>query len=275
MSQIAGSDPVDPAIRDTRRAQKSARRRAWALPVIAIAAVLVGLGAGWLLFSRDMSVVAMTAAQQDAWAQLEASGDYDAGSIHLVGHKYGADIWMATRGEVHLECLVLTRADAEPTTGCRSDQQDDEDAQLQVNSTYQDDGTEYAMWASIAEDIAGNQVAIVQRMDMSQGWDWHSMYSDVELEIVDILEAAGFRGDTLNIVGYDGETPVWVGAQGQICVMIVQDGSVAQQCGDIATDSDQPLVLTVGDTAYSVSLSSNRGFSLTIERGVGETGTGR
>jgi hypothetical protein len=262
------ADAAVPAPRAADPGAPRAPRRRWLLPLVAAVAVLVGLGAGWLLFDPGVHRSTMTAAQQDVWSELEASGDYDAGSIQLVGEKYGATAWAATQDKAKRTCIVLTRKGLDPATGCRSSTGDYEGFDLQVNLDYTEDGDQYMLFALLVEDSGGNPVTVIQRQNMTQNtWDWRSQYTKDELTLVDVLESTGIHGESLNLLGYDGTTPIWMYQDDQTCLAVVlNETDVAQQCGTLSTDPDMPLQLMVGDVVYSVSDSPNRGPSLTIIR---------
>jgi hypothetical protein len=227
----------------------------------------VGLGAGWLLFDPGVHRSTMTAAQQDVWSDLEASGDYDAGSIQLVGEKYGATAWAATQNKAQQTCIVLTRKGVDSALGCRSSTGDYEGFDLQANLDYAEGDDHYMLFATLVEDIDGNPVTIMQRQNLTENsWDWRSQYTADELAVVAVLENAGIQGELLNLIGYDGATPVWLYQSDQSCVLVVRNGvDVAEQCGALTTDPGMAIELVSGDVTYSVR-DSNRGPMLTILR---------
>lgn len=283
VSQVAVSDAEATAVRDPRvedadvsRANDAgtprAPRRRWMLPLVATIAVLVGLGAGWLMFGTGADRTTMNAAQQHTWSELEASGDYDPGSIHLVGEKYEATAWSATQDKGQRTCVILTRKDLDPAMGCRSSSGDYEGFDLQVSLDYTEDGDQYMLFAVLIEDAGGNPVTIIQQQNMTDsGWDWRSQYNEDELVQVDLLEKTGLDGEQLILVGYDGATPVWLYQGDRTCLMVVLGATdVAQECGTLTTDPDMPLQLTVDDALYSV-IDSSRGPSLTILRSAAPT----
>jgi len=272
-AQLAASDPGEAAIpapragQDGHQASVTPRTRRWLLPLVAVLAVLVGLGAGWLLFGNAANRATMSAAQQEAWSDLEASGDYDPGSIHLVGEKFGATTWVATQEAAKRTCIVLTKKGLDPASACRSSTGDYQGFDLQVNLDYTEDGDQYMLFAMLIEDVGGTPVTVIQRQNMTDnGWDWRSQYNEDELAQVDVFEDAGFDGEWLTLIGYDGAVPVWLYQGERTCLMVVEGaGDIAQQCGELTTDPDMPLQLAVGDVIYSV-VDSNRGPSLSIIR---------
>jgi hypothetical protein len=234
---------------------------------------VIGIVVGSLVFGR-LTQAPMTAQQQEAWATMEASGQYDPGSIRLAGAKYGAAIWSATRQQGDVPCVILTRpgaVDESPSAaGCAMSTKADQEMPVQGTLTYREKGVDYVLWATLSDDIAGNPAVIVQRERANQPWDWHMQYSDAELKLIDVLLAAGFDGEMVSILGYDGDTPVWMGNDPDgagPCLMIVHDdGIMAKQC-DSSGGSDR-IALTVGDTTYGV-LTSDHSSMLSITRAPG------
>lgn len=246
-----------------------AKRRIPVIPLLAVAALAVGVLVGAFVFGRLAGPV-MSAEQQDTWTKLAASGMYDPGSIHLAGSKYGASVWSATQHDGSRQCMILTRPKMSevPGTGCENP----EDAaggtprSAQATINYRENGTDYQLWATITDDITGNPIVTIQRQNTDEPWDWRSQYSAAELKMVDALAAVGFNGDTLSILGYDGETPVWVSLGDQQCLMVVQQGDVHKSC---AGSGAAPPTLTVGTATYGI-LTSDRGSAvLTITRASG------
>lgn len=248
------------------RARVPVRRRV--LAGVAAVAALLGLGAGWLLFGTDLGRTAMTAEQQAAWSDLETAGEYDAGSIHLVGEKYGATTWRATRDDEKLSCLILTRKDLAPAGTCMPAGNAAEGFELQVTLDYAEDGDHYLLWAMIVEDSEGEPVAVIQRQNMGETtWDWRAQYSQEELALAEVLDGSGFAGEHLQILGYDGAMPVWLYQQDRTCLLaVVNDVEVVAQCGMLTDDASAPLELKVGDVVYS-AIDTNRGATLTVIRG--------
>ncbi|MDT0156425.1 hypothetical protein Q9R19_02180 [Microbacterium sp. ARD32] len=227
----------------------------------------------------------MNETQQSMWSALEASGDYDPGSVHLLGSRYGVDAWEVTRSNGRQQCILITRGSSlddddagSPTAGCAAPEADgaspdegDESDSIQANLAYTEDGVDYIAWANRIDDVNGDSVVLLRRNDANAGWDWRSQYTDAELELVDQLEGAGLDGETLRIIAYDGDLPVWTGFSdtGQ-CVAIVKDG-VASHCGELTPES-APLELQVDSTVYELRVGYERGDSLTIYRGIDGAG---
>ncbi len=246
---------------------RGARRR-WLLPVVAGLAVLLGFGGGWLAFARGDGAPAMSEKQQEVWTRIEASGTYDPGSVQLVGDKYGVSVWEATKNGSTTDCLILTRGDDEKT-GCVLPEQADSAYYYgpQTGLEYRDGDDAYMLWATFVEDVSGERRVVVQRQSTSETWDWRSQYDEAELTTAEMLVAAGFDGEFLQIIGYDGEVPVWLYESERTCLLVERaEGGIAEQCGTLMYDSEPTLELEVPGATYSVHASSTRGYDLTIVR---------
>ena len=251
------------------------------LPLVAVLAVFVGLGAGWLAFEREAILPGMTAEQQETLTDLEASGTLDPGSVRLLGSKHGADVWEATRDEGALTCLVLTKTTSQQSHACEEWRDDSYGLGVQTSLTIEEDGKQIMVWAVLVENIDGERVAIMQRQNADDAWDWRSQYTESELAIVDVIEADGFEGQWLQLVGYDGDLPIWMHQAERSCAIVVQNGgNIAQECTDAVLDIDQTVDLSLPGVTYSVRNTANRGMTLTIIRTPGidavrcDTGTG-
>jgi len=261
-SGVSAPDAV-PASEDPARV-----RRPWMrVTLVGVLAVLLGLGAGWLVFGREAAPV-MSAAQSEVFAKLQDSGDYDPGSIALLGDKYDVSVWGATKDGSTSRCLVLTHA-KQTTASCvdaKTYEESNPENPLQVNMQYREDETDFMLWAGYTQGIDGRRVVVMQRFDQNTQWDWRSQYTTEELAVVDKLVEQGFDGEFLQIVGYDGPVPVWLYQGDRTCVIAQQDDTFAQACGELVYDSGMSLDLAVPGVTYSVLAPANRNPLLTILR---------
>ncbi|MBO0981746.1 anti-sigma factor [Microbacterium sp. SD291] len=249
-------------------------RQHWRAVVAASALLLViGVGAGWMLFGRGAIPVTLPAAQQDALAMLE-DGPFDDGSVTFVGEKHGVAVWQATTGDGVRECIVLTHGD-EQASECRpNDEEPTTEGFIGLSTSIdlEEDGETFSVWATIMPDITGQSVTLVQRSQSYSG-DWRDQYAEAEIAAVERLEAEGFDPFELYLAGYDGELAIWQGHLGATnCVLAVIGADVLRGCGDAL---EERLQLRIGETLYEVVQTTNRGPMLTIIRGAadpGETG---
>ncbi|SJN26991.1 hypothetical protein FM104_05465 [Microbacterium esteraromaticum] len=237
-------------------------RRRWLAPLAGVLILLLGIGVGWLAFGRD-AAPAMTAAQRDTWVDLEASNDYDAGSVELVGSQDGADVWFATKHDAKSECAVVTVGE-ESGQSCLAGDELNGQQQLGAGLAAETDEGTFQFWGLISKTTTGQRVAVVQRYGADEGWGWRSQYDESELAIAEVLVAAtGYAGEALQIIGYDAETPIWIYQGAESCVLVADDQKVlAEACG---LDDDSTIDLAMPDAVYVVRLT-NRGPVLTITR---------
>lgn len=247
--------------------------RRWLLPLVAGLAILLGLGAGWLVFGRGDGPREMTDAQRKTWTEIEASGEYDPGSVRFVARKHGVDVWQAGKSKGAQDCVVVTRGD-ERKAQCVASESEGDGFGPQASLEFEQDGDQYMVWAALVADAEGDVVALVQRQNMDVDWDWRSQYNEQELPIAEMLNAAGYSGASLGIVGYDGDTPIWVSESGRTCLMIADSTKViAEACGELLYDTGRTLELTVGGTSYSLRATTERGNQLTVIRTPGAPAT--
>jgi len=278
----AASDSASDAASETDAEPASPERptkpRRMVTLIAAATALLVGFGAGWLLFEYN-SGPSMTDEQRATWAELESSGEYDDGSLEFAGSEQEASGWFATQDDGARQCLILTasedknapdqEAQSRKEQTCLLSDGEESSWDLQVSlPVYGSEQTPNALfWAMAVRDVDGKLRMAIQRNDYAdQQFDWRNNYAGTELEIATLLDSEGFSGDTLQIVGYDGETPVWLSYAGaQPCVLVADAASVLMQaCGELT--NEKALQVQGDGVAYSVSQTEMRGPVLTIIR---------
>lgn len=212
-------------------------RQHWRL-VAASAAVLlmVGLAAGWALFGRAEGGLDLTAEQQERRAELQADGDFDAGSLRAIGQDDDALVWYATKDDGEMICLTLDIPE-ESATQCHraEDFERDNGLGISVSVTAQgdDDGTAQQIWASVARATSGEMVAFVQRWDTGRE-DWLSQFEGKDRERAKQFVEEGFQEYSFSIVGYFAGEPVWSGQKlddGKSVHCLVVDYIGATECG--------------------------------------------
>ncbi|WP_243230542.1 hypothetical protein [Microbacterium sp. CIAB417] len=267
-------DRAKPAEHEAHAPEEQAARPRWRrwVPYAAIGlALLVGFGVGFAVFGQTVvRSIALSLAVGAEQAELEASDDYDPGSITAVGQAHGVTIWHATRGEGAEQCVIVTH-DAGRDGGCATSAEfEDRSSGLYASVILSGDGDEAGaqLSVSLARTVDG-ELAVIAEVWTQDMWDWRSQYTEDELAILERIEReTGVDGGVLQIVGYDDTTPVWLEYSGVgVCAIVVAE-DVERACAD---DPAAPVVLEVraadgGVTAYHVSESSMRGPVLTIER---------
>lgn len=237
------------------------------LAVAAAAVLLIGLGAGWMLWGWDSAQFALSSTNYEQRTELESTGDYDPGTVAVVSEQHGVTVWIAERRDGEEKCVILTTA-AETQSGCGVVDQAGlagTTASVTVPKGYELAGQSFSVY--LLPSASGEIVPAVQIWDNSSS-GWESQYSEAELEVIARLEAAGFEGSSLSILGYDGDTAVWTswGTDG-MCVIAESDGDIGQACAEeLTADSEVSLMVHVNGvpTQYVVQNSERRGLQLTI-----------
>ncbi|MFE6735687.1 hypothetical protein [Microbacterium sp. NPDC057650] len=222
-------------------------------------ALLIGLGAGWMLFGRDAGP-SMDAEQQKAWTEFEASGKYDAGSIRMLGEQYGITAWYATQKKASTECLMLT-----PTKGvsiaCQPLERGDGEQEglpipLSTQVDLEDDkGT--VVNAAVVRDVRGVQTAILQQW-RNEPTQWLDMFQGDERTLAELIIDRTGKDGFLEIIGYDGETPIWLAQDGETCLYVANLGGIVQQSCDVDASN---VVIEMPNATYGLS-ETNHGTAL-------------
>lgn len=238
-------------------------RRALAV-VITVAALVLGVGAGWLSSPRTAQASpAMTSAQQQIDAEIVASGDFDAGSVRFRGEKDGAALWSAMKNE--MPCVVLS-VEGERRTGCASETPVNGETALAITQLQIQDGDEVTSYTGyLLQTLSGEWAPMIQQMSMASN-DWKAQYNETERALLDVLEKAGLHGPDLTILGYDGDIPIWATWGPDMCIAVVDPdtSAVQQHCTDL--NSDNALEIALHDSIYRAVWRDQRGPTLTIEK---------
>lgn len=244
--------------------------RRWLIPGAAAAAALaLGGGIGWFLAARAADAdPAMTSEQTETWTDLEAGGDFDDGSIRLIGSKYDASLWVATQDDGTYTCVILTHREGQARQ-CRDHDIESYGVGLTAQLDVTVEGTYTYLWGTLATDVTGREVGVINRQQMSEDqmrYDWRSSYSEEELVEAEQLVDAGHQGEMLTILGYDGDRPVWFAQDETSCVIVFTEGGMQQQCIDGYLEPEETIELIVGETVYQARMTETRGVVLTIVR---------
>lgn len=191
---------------------RAAIRQHWKAAVAASAAMLViGLGVGWALFGHTGDVVALTSEQQQRRAELQAEGEFDAGSLRAIGQDEGALVWYATKDDGETICITLDTAERSADQ-CQpaADLDNGNGIGVSASVTVSDEEGEppEQVWASAARAMNGEVVAIIQRWQSDQD-SWLAQFQGEERERAEQLIEEGFEEYSFSIVGYFRDAPVW------------------------------------------------------------------
>lgn len=258
------AEPVEAAT----PARASGRLR-WTLLIAASVALIVGLGVGWGIWGWNVDAYALASAHSEQRAQLEASDDFDRGTVAPLAEQYGVVVWQAERSDGEQVCVIVTGPDEAVQHGCTpSEQMKDSvwpNATMTVPEGQKKAGQQLV--AGLIPTMTGELAPYIQVWDQNAS-DWESQYDDNELEQLREIAEAGYDGRMLSIIGYDGETAVWTNWTGNgYCIIAVVDDGPLEACAE-DTESDITLIVSVGGvpTEYLVQQSEMRGPQLTIVR---------
>lgn len=196
--------------------------RAHVKAAVAASAVLllVGIAAGWAIFGHHDDGVPLTAAQQERRIELQAAGDFDQGSVRVIGQDDDATVWYGTRQDGELACIVLEVGE-NSTDMCQP--QDELASGYNSGVTLVDgegdSGTQIS--ASAVRAASGEIVAIIQRWP-SGGDAWLSQFTGSERTRAEQLLDLGFEEYSFSVIGYVNDLPVWRGTR-------IEDGT-SQDC---------------------------------------------
>ncbi|KQQ68498.1 hypothetical protein [Microbacterium sp. Leaf320] len=287
-ARFAGADTAAPSGQGTGSDADSqgeslatALRRHWRLAlVITVGVAVIGVAAGWLLFSdRGAAPVQLTAEQQEWQRTIVASGDFDSGSLRAMAEEEGVVISFATKNGGADVCLVLASADA-TAPACTTREQ----ATIQgVNATLTkavDASQSYDIQAQMFLTPDGRP-AVIARSYITSPQSTSMFASQAEAEAAAALaEKTGLDSRSIMVAGYDDDVPIWTGidmSTQRYC--LVYDGSMPDPpmvCDDslMLADADRTLVLEVtgvedGEiTRYEYRFSYGQQY-LTVTKGSG------
>ncbi|UNK70083.1 hypothetical protein [Microbacterium sp. H1-D42] len=252
---------------ETELASSQPRTRRWVIPAATGLALLIGFVGGWLAFGQQNEATPkMSADQAELKNDLEASGDYDPGSLTFRGEQYGVTVWTGTAKKGVSECIILNRGPATQHE-CRTiDEARTSDEYLTATLDSTGDGDHWVYWATMVQDITGRDTTVIQRSEIVESTDWTAQFTPEEVELARVLEAQSVDPNALSIVGYDGDTPIWLGYAPEQCLYVVTQGAndVLSSCE--VSDDGQVTELTVEGTTYSVRTSDTSAPVLTVTK---------
>lgn len=265
---------------------RSLLRAHWrSFAIAAVAALVIGLGAGWLAFGRPGTPpVELTATQQQWESDLISSGVYDPGSIRALAVEEGAVIWSATRDERVRTCLILGTGSMTQPSCDRTERIADTGIYGSISVRGADD-EQRQVSVQMLLSASGEPAVAVSTYDYDPTTSGVTYANEAETRTAERLVEDGFEVNSLWVIGYDGDVPVWTAmeleSQNQC---LIYDGSTADSprvCADPETMLEQAssLVLTVvdsdtGETTH-LEMASNQGPSyLVITREGGVVGAG-
>ncbi|KAA0959804.1 hypothetical protein FQ142_13105 [Microbacterium sp. ANT_H45B] len=266
-SQDTGAEGSAPSPRRTHHGRSAL--------LLAAVCIVLGVGAGWLLFAdRGASSMSLTSTQQEWQNAIVASGRYDPGSVRALRQEQDVVVWYATKGDGAQVCVVL--GDAESTApACTTREQALAQGVSASLVTVVDDSQTLDVDAYMYLTDEGAP-AIVTSSYISMPQSSAQFANPEEAAVaVSLAEDVGLDRRSIMVVGYDGETPIWVGvdkATQRYCLVV--DGSSPSPpmvCDDslMLADADRSLGLVVddgdGSTRYEYRFGYGQGY-LTVTR---------
>lgn len=282
----SASGATDAALSPARRALSTLRAHGRAATILTGAALAVGLGVGWAVFSPPSDDITLTAAQQDRQRELVDDGDYDPGSVRAVGKKDDALAWYGTKDDGELRCLTLDAGDLTDTQCQPFD--DGDTVRLQafvwtqpVAAEERGSSEQENVVASLQLSTSGEPMVSIERWSSSSAF--LDQFSGDERTRAQELYDEGYNLN-LSIVGTFRDEPVWVAdsytdrVEPETCLIV--DGAQAQtSCGPTDALGSDGLSVVIADEGASradvvtLARTSSGVPYLTIERDVEVTST--
>ena len=261
-------DPSDEPIAERVEASApAASRPRWALIVAASAALVLGVGIGWLVFGRDPGpAIPVTAEQQIRGEQLAEESNLDPGTIVPMAESSDVLVWMGTRDEGEITCLIIEDGEHD-TTSCAETQSLSDTglyAMLSRDAPPESGNGSEMISASLGFAREDEPVVMIQR-----GWTTTSSegYLDQFTDPEQRATAARLIDQGLDewspmLVAYDGDTPIWIGTRDQsqeACLFYGGEPDAPSACGSIETAQTTGVGMSMlsgeGDTPSGVSVT--------------------
>lgn len=228
-------------------AARSRRRLPWVSLAAGAAALLVGLGAGWVLSEsrRAPASLEITAEQQARGEQIAPEGT-DPGSVIALRERGDVVAWYATKNSGETTCLILDGGGDDVETSCAIEASL---ASMPLSNlieveTGSDDGLDVT-YATLTFTPDQRPAVTIDGYRGQMPPD--ELYeSDEEADIAASLREAGYRADSIYVVGYHGDDPLWTAQRGtrEECLVYVQpDGVPLDDCSDFGDGAPDLLTL--------------------------------
>lgn len=249
-------------------------RERWRPMLMAAAAVLaLGIGLGWFLFGRGAAdAVALTPAQQEWQREIIGEATYDQGSLRAVAVEAGVVLWIATKKDGDLTCLVLGDG-AHTTSECDTSVAVRDDGLFGTLMVERGEG-QTEVTAQMILTAAGQPAVVSDSYEYDPGSMTNTYANEEEEDFASTMVAQGFDARTVWVVGYDGEIPVWSGVRTddatQCLIYGATDGVADIRCEDAAAGEglwvEHVDPATAQTTRVEWQFSPNHGNYLVITR---------
>ncbi|GGM42840.1 hypothetical protein [Microbacterium saperdae] len=249
-------------------------RERWRPMLIGVAVVLgIGIGLGGVLFGRGgAEAVALTPAQQEWQREIMGEATYDQGSLRAVAVEAGVVLWIATKKDGSLTCLVLgdgahTTSECDTSTVVR-------DSGLYGTLMVERGEGQTEVTAQMILTAAGEPAVVSDSYEYDPEAMTSSYANDEEARFAETLVAQGFDARTVWVVGYDDEIPIWTAVRTEEstqCLIYGMTAGVADiRCADPAAGEglwvEHVDAATAQSTRVEWQFTSNHGTNLVITR---------
>ncbi len=239
------SDPSDEPIAEQAEASPlAASRPRWALIVAASAALVLGVGIGWLVFGRDPGpAIPVTAEQQIRGEHLAEESKLDPGSIVPMAESSDVLVWMGTRDEGEVTCMIIEDGEHDATSCAPTDSVIDTALHGMLSRDAPSDSPENAtqmISASLALVRGDDPIVMIQGgWVMSSGQGYLDHFTDPEQRATaERLLDQGLDEWSPMLAAYDADTQIWIGTrdQGQeACLFYGGEPDAPSACGSMET----------------------------------------
>lgn len=223
-------------------AVEALRRHGKAAAAASALLLVIGIGAGWALFSpRQHDAVSLTADEVERKLELDEKSKFDEGSLRAVARDDDALVWFGTMRDGDQSCIVLDAA-GQSQTGCS----EAGDISLfgltaSISLPPEDDATEDDFGSTISAyamiSTTGEPMVAVQRWNSDASM--LEQFDEEERERVDALVKDEGFFPSVSLVGYIDDQPVWLADRladaGKIEKCVIADALDVIGCGESET----------------------------------------
>ena len=250
------------------------RRERWRPMLIGAAAALaLGIGLGWFLFGRGGGeAVALTPAQQEWQREIIGEATYDQGSLRAVAVEAGVVLWVATKKDGDLTCLVL--GDGAQTTSACDTSEAVRDSGVHGNLMLDRGEGQTEITAQMILTADGEPAVVSDSYEYGPEATMSSYANEEEERFAKTLVEQGFDARSVWVVGYDDEIPIWTAVRTEEstqCLIYGAAGGLADiRCEDPAEGEalwvEHVDPASAQKTRVEWGFTSNRGANLVIIR---------
>jgi len=251
---VTGSTTIAPRASEESPAPSllSSLRDRWrAIAVIAAMMLVLGVGAGWMLFERRGVAAIELSAEQQAWQNgILAEGDYDPGSLRAVEEAAGVVVWIATRNGGEQTCLIMS-AGERPAPFCRRGEEAHDQGLFGNYSVVRNDiRIDITVQVLFTDD--GEPAIQTSQYTVDPSSSAGMVYAtDEETRIAANLSELGYEPNSIWVAGYDGDVPIWTATLVETQEMcLIYDGSAP----DPLTACQDPSDLVPGGESITLSI---------------------